>query len=73
MKKLFSLFGFVAFLCPLLIAQPEVSSNNVQDEIRYLEQQWLDAAAVPDLPALRKMFSDDFMGTVYPQTSTSSS
>jgi len=32
---------------------------------RKLEQAWLDAASVPDLPALRKMFSDDFMGTSF--------
>ena len=36
-----------------------------EDDFRKLEQAWLDAAAGPDLPALRKMFSDDFMGTSF--------
>ena len=36
-----------------------------EDDFRKLEQRWLDAASVPDLPLLRKMFSDDFMGTSF--------
>jgi ketosteroid isomerase-like protein len=36
-----------------------------EDDFRKLEQNWLDAAAVPDLPSLQKMFSDDFMGTSF--------
>src|SRR5258708_15791092 len=39
--------------------------NVGEDDLRKLEQAWLDAAAGPDLPALRKMFSDDFMGTSF--------
>ena len=41
------------------------STNMGEDDFRKLEQAWLDAASVPDLPALRKMFSDDFMGTSF--------
>jgi hypothetical protein len=36
-----------------------------EDDFRKLEQAWLDATAVPDPPALRKMSSDDFMGTSF--------
>jgi len=36
-----------------------------EDDFRKMEQAWLDAASVPDLPVLRKMFSDDFMGTSF--------
>ena len=38
------------------------SGNMSEDDFRKLEQTWLDAASVPDLPLLRKMFSEDFMG-----------
>ena len=41
------------------------TANPGEDDFRRLEQAWLDAAAVPDLPVLRKMFSDDFMGTSF--------
>jgi ketosteroid isomerase-like protein len=36
-----------------------------EDDFRKMEQSWLDAASVPDLPTLRKMFSEDFMGTSF--------
>jgi len=41
------------------------TANPTEDDFRKLEQAWLDAAAGPDLPTLRKMFSDDFMGTSF--------
>ena len=41
------------------------TANMGEDDFRKLEQEWLDAASVPDLPALRKMFSEDFMGTSF--------
>ena len=41
------------------------STNMGEDDFRRLEQAWLAAAAAPDLPALRKMLSDDFMGTSF--------
>jgi len=46
---------------------PTISSSNpkTEDDLRKLEQTWLDAEAVPDLAALRKMFADDFMGTAF--------
>ena len=46
---------------------PDTSNSNpkTDDDLRKLEQNWLDAAAVPDLPALRRMFADDFMGTSF--------
>jgi ketosteroid isomerase-like protein len=36
-----------------------------ENDFRKLEQTWLDAASVPDLPVLQKMLSDDFMGTAF--------
>jgi len=36
-----------------------------EDDFRKMEQAWLDAASVPDLPVLQKMLSDDFMGTSF--------
>jgi hypothetical protein len=41
------------------------AANMGEDDFRKMEQAWLDAAAVPDLPALRKMFSEEFMGTSF--------
>ena len=40
-------------------------ANMSEEDFRKMEQSWLDAAAVPDLPTLRKMFSEDFMGTSF--------
>jgi|SRR5215469_2683696 len=41
------------------------SSTASEDDFRKLEQAWLDAASTPDLPTLRKMLSDDFMGSSF--------
>lgn len=41
------------------------AANMGEEDFRKMEQSWLDAASVPDLPALRKMFSEDFMGTSF--------
>src|SRR3984893_5490188 len=40
-------------------------ANMGEDDFRKMEQAWLDAAAAPNLPVLRKMFSEDFMGTSF--------
>jgi ketosteroid isomerase-like protein len=57
-------FGMLAFGSA---NAPGTSNSNprTDDDLRKLEQSWLDAAAVPDLPALRRMFADDFMGTSF--------
>lgn len=55
-------FGLVAFTHPQV---GNSKSSPSEDDFRRMEQNWLDAAAVPDLPTLRKMFSDDFMGTSF--------
>ena len=57
-------------LCVALLASGRAgvrgsAVNLGEGDFRKLEQSWLDAASVPDLPALRKMFSDDFMGTSF--------
>jgi ketosteroid isomerase-like protein len=41
------------------------STNMSEDDFRKLEQNWLDAAAAPDLPSLRRIIADDFMGTSF--------
>lgn len=48
-----------------MVSTNVTSTSMDEDDFRKLEQAWLDAAAVPDLPALRKMLSDDFMGTSF--------
>jgi ketosteroid isomerase-like protein len=69
MKKMWLTgLGLVACFCVLAFGRPNASvssTNMTEDDFRKLEQQWLDAAAGPDLPALRKMFADDFMGTSF--------
>lgn len=58
----------VGVCCVLVLAGTRVSvasSNMPENDFRQLEQKWLDAAAEPDLPALRKMMADDFMGTSF--------
>ncbi|MGC2476334.1 MAG: nuclear transport factor 2 family protein [Candidatus Sulfotelmatobacter sp.] len=55
-------------ICASLLAagRPrEATSSMSEDDFRKLEQKWLDAASVPDLPLLQKLFSDDFMGTSF--------
>ncbi len=47
------------------LSAPRSGANLGEDDFRKMEQAWLNAAAVPDLPALRKMFSEDFMGTSF--------
>jgi ketosteroid isomerase-like protein len=68
MKMWLTVLGLVGCFCLLAFGRPNApvsSTNMTEDDFRKLEQQWLDAAAVPDLPALRKMFADDFMGTSF--------
>jgi ketosteroid isomerase-like protein len=50
---------------PNLNSANMISANMGEDDFRKLEQAWLDAASVPDLPALRRMLSDGFMGTSF--------
>lgn len=61
------LAGVTLAICTVGMA---VSQSNSSDDaaganLLKLEQQWLDAAAAPDLPALRKLISDEFMGTAF--------
>jgi ketosteroid isomerase-like protein len=68
MRTRLGVLGLV--ICISLVAFGRLSTrmataNMGEDDFRKLEQAWLDAAAGPDLPALRKMFSDDFMGTSF--------
>jgi ketosteroid isomerase-like protein len=68
MKTWLTGFGLVICISLLAFGRPSArptTANMGQDDFRKLEQAWLDAASVPDLPALRKMFADDFMGTSF--------
>jgi len=68
MKAWFAVFGLLTVLSLFAFGRPGTRSspaNMGEDDFRKLEQAWLDAASVPDLPALQKMFSDDFMGTSF--------
>jgi ketosteroid isomerase-like protein len=60
--------ALVLCICALafsrLSARPSATKAS-EDDIRKLEQTWLDAASAPDLPALRRMFAEDFMGTSF--------
>ena len=66
MKTWLAVCTLAASISLLAFARPYApTSTSAEDDIRRLEQTWLDAAAAPDLPMLRKMFSDDFMGTSF--------
>jgi hypothetical protein len=55
----------VSMLPAKMISPSMISANMGEDDFRKLEQAWLVAASVPDLPALRNMISDEFMGTSF--------
>jgi Domain of unknown function (DUF4440) len=68
MRRWLAAFGLV--ICVPLVVLGHLgarasTTNMGEDDFRKLEQTWLNAASVPDLPALQKMFSDDFMGTSF--------
>jgi Domain of unknown function (DUF4440) len=68
MRSWLTIFTFASclFLLPFARANhASTASAATDDDFRKLEQRWLDAAAVPDLPVLQKMFADDFMGTSF--------
>ena len=68
MKKWLAALGLVICVSLLAFGRPSgrtSTANMGEGDFRKLEQVWLDAASVPDLPVLRKMFSDDFMGTSF--------
>ncbi len=68
MRTWLAALGLVIFVSLVAFGRPGVRTTAAslsEDDFRKLEQAWLDAAAVPDLPALREMFSDDFMGTSF--------
>jgi len=67
MRTSLAVLGLIASVCLLALAHPSPNARSpmTENDFRKLEQNWLDAAAVPDLPALQKMLSDDFMGTSF--------
>lgn len=66
MKKCLAALGLVVCISLAAFARRSAPTANMgEDDFRKLEQAWLDAASVPDLPMLQKMLSDDFMGTSF--------
>ena len=66
MKRMLAVFGVALVFCALaLIAKPNPSSGNVEDQIVQTERAWLAAEASDDLPALRRIVADDFIGTAF--------
>jgi ketosteroid isomerase-like protein len=68
MKTWVAVLALVSCFCLAVMARPKASgslASMTEDDFRQLEQKWLDAASVPDLPELRKIFADDFMGTSF--------
>ena len=68
MKTWLSALSIVGCFCLLALGRPTTSNapaNTTEDDFRKLEQNWLDAAAVPDLRVLSSIFADDFMGTSF--------
>lgn len=68
MKSWLAVFGLVACVSLYTFGRPNARASAAsmgEDDFRKLEQAWLDAASLPNLPALRQMLSDDFMGTSF--------
>lgn len=68
MTKWVAALALITGICVLAFGRLSVGSSRTgvgEDDFRKLEQKWLDAASVPDIPTLSKMFSDDFMGTSF--------
>lgn len=68
MRMWLTVLTLLGCFCLLAFGRKNVSispGNMTENDFRKLEQQWLDAESVPDLPALRKMFADDFIGTSF--------
>ena len=65
MKIWLGALALIACGALVAFARPTTTATMNEDDFRKLEQAWLDAESVPDLPALRKMFSNDFMGTSF--------
>jgi ketosteroid isomerase-like protein len=65
MKNWFVAVILIMCTCGFTIGQSKPSTSSPEDEIRKLEQQWIDAAARPDLQVLGKIIADNFMGTAF--------
>jgi hypothetical protein len=68
MKSWLTVLGLMACVSLVVFGRPNVRPSAArmgEDDFRKLEQAWLDAASVPNLPALRQILSDDFMGTSF--------
>lgn len=63
-----AVLALVACVALVAFGRPSVrtgAANMGEEDFRKMERAWLDAASVPDLAVLRKILSDDFMGTSF--------
>jgi len=66
MKRMLAVFGMALIFCSLApIAKPNPSTDKGEDQIVQTERAWLAAEASDDLPALRRIVADDFIGTAF--------
>jgi uncharacterized protein DUF4440 len=52
-------------VCLLIAVRPIAATPNAEDEITKLERGWLTAEANSDMPTLRRLIADEFMGTAF--------
>jgi len=65
-----SILSVVLIICvgaSLSLAQGQAGSSNskAEDQVMQLERDWLTADAKGDLPSLRRIISDDFIGSSF--------
>lgn len=65
MKRLDRHVSVAVVVCLLIAVRPIAATPNAEDEITKLERDWLTAEANSDMPTLRRLIADDFMGTAF--------
>ena len=65
MKRWIAMVSVAVVVCLLIAARPIAAVPNAEDEITKLERDWLTAEANSDMPTLRRLIADDFMGTAF--------
>jgi len=66
-RSILSVVLIICFGVTLSLAQGLASSSNskAEDQVMQLERDWLVADAKGDLPSLRRIISDDFIGSSF--------
>jgi ketosteroid isomerase-like protein len=57
------LITFIAAALSLAQGPPTTSNNGTEDQVKQVERDWLVADAKGDLDSLRRIISDDFIGS----------